>query len=68
MQKSKENDLTKFENPLAVIQAAVDLLSRDPNNQEKIKMVCRIISEQTRALSGELSERLEEELTLSKAN
>lgn len=61
MNKSKDCDLLKFENPLAVIQAAVDLLSKDPHNKEKIKMVCKIINEQAIAMSSELHDLLEEE-------
>lgn len=64
MTKSKESDFTEFSNPLAVIQAAVDLLSRDPDNKEKIQLVCKIINQQASFLSREIAEKLEEEFAL----
>ena len=61
---SKKNGHLEFENPLAVIQAAVDLLSKDPDNKAKLKLVCKIISEQAKILGEGLTEHLEGECSL----
>lgn len=65
MDKDYHSERRKFSNPLAAIQAAVDLLSRDPDNREKIKLVCKILNEQTLALSREIEEEFAEKLALS---
>lgn len=64
MKESKGRDLNTFTNPLAVIQAAVDLLSKDPDNRQKIEMVCKILNQQTQELSKQIRERIEEDLAL----
>ncbi len=64
MNESKDRDFNEFSNPLAVIQAAIDLLSRDPDNKEKINLVCRIINQQATLMSKEIAEKLEEEFAL----
>lgn len=56
---SKESGHFEFQNPLAVIQAAVDLLSKDPDNKAKLKLVCKIISEQAQIMGDGLTEQLE---------
>lgn len=63
MSKSEKCErIHQFQNPLAVIQAAVDLLNKDPDNLEKILMVCKIINQQASIMSEEVGGRLEQNL------
>ena len=61
-----QEKVMEFQNPLAVIQAAVDLLNRDPDNKEKVLLACRIINQQASTISEALGQRLEESF-MSKA-
>lgn len=66
-EKNEDKEFEDFQNPLAVIQAAVDLLNRDPDNIEKALMVCKIINRQAAKLSenvGNPYEGLKERMAL----